>query len=273
MRENSSDSIYIVKLGGSLITNKNEPFSLRKKIIRNAVSEIVESGKKTIIIHGGGSFGHPIAKKYNIISGLDNSIENQIFGLAQTHNVMTKLNNKVLEEFLHREISAISIDPSSIFIKDPKKGIDFNPEVVKLTLDLGIIPILYGDIILSRDGNFSILSGDTIILKLCENLEEFEISKVIFAMEIDGLYVKDSETNEIKLATTISHEQIESIALANLKGKIDITGGIRKKLENIKKIIDLGIPVQLISGLKENNIKNALNGKKVKATYFKPSEL
>jgi len=273
LTKNSADSIYIIKLGGSLITNKNKPFSLRENVIRNAISEIVESGKKTVIVHGGGSFGHPIAKKYNIISGLDNSIKNQIYGLAKTHNVMTELNKYIVDEFIKKDISAMSIQPSSVFIHDPEKGTDFNPEIIKLTLDLGIIPILYGDIILSRDGNFSILSGDTIILKLCESLKEFNISKVIFTMETDGLYIKNSESNEIELATSISYKQIESISIANLKEKIDITGGIKRKLESIKEILDLDVSVQLINGLKENNIKDALNNKKIKGTYFKPSKM
>lgn len=267
----NTESIYILKLGGSLITNKNEPFSLRRKIIKNIVSEIIESEKKTIIIHGGGAYGHPIAKKYNINSGKDNSIKNQIYGLARTHNVMTELNKYIVDEFLERKISAVSIAPSSIFIKDREKGIQFNSEIIKLFINLKITPILYGDIILTRDGDFSILSGDTIILKLCQKLEDYNIKKVIFSMEVDGLYIRDSVNENIELAKVIEPKQIKTLSIANLGQKIDITGGMKLKLDNINKITLLGIPVQLINGKKKNNIRNALKGEASIGTYFKPS--
>jgi isopentenyl phosphate kinase len=260
----------IVKLGGSLITNKSKPFSLRKKVIKNAISEIIESKKKVMIVHGGGSFGHPIAKKYNINFGRDPSVPNQIFGLAKTHSVMTELNKFILDEFIKRQISAISIQPSSIFIDHPEKGIIFNFESVKLSLELGMIPVLYGDIMFSSQSNFSILSGDTIILKICEKTEQLNVSKVVFTMETDGLYIEDQNTGEIELASEVNYHQIDTIQLANLGGKIDITGGIRIKLNNIKEIMKLGIPIQLINGLIENNIERALNNKSVKGTYFIP---
>jgi len=263
-----NESIYILKMGGSLITNKNEPFSLRKKILRNVVSEIIASGKKIIIIHGGGAFGHPTAKKYDINSGKNLSIENQIYGLAKTHSVMTELNKYVVDEFIKKEIPAMSIQTSCIFIQDLVKGIELNADIIKLLLDLGIIPILYGDILLNRNGDFSIISGDTIILKLCESLGNLQLSKVIFAMEEDGLYIEIPETGEITLAERIEYEQINTLNLANLGKKIDITGGITIKLNNIKKILNLGIPVQLVNGLKEDNIEKALIHENVKGTCF-----
>lgn len=256
-------------MGGSLITNKNEPFSLRKNIISNVVSEIIASGKKIIIIHGGGAFGHPTAKKYDINSGKNLSIDNQIYGLAKTHSVMTELNKYIVDEFMKRQVPAISIQTSCVFIRDPEKGIELNLEIIKLVLNLGIIPILYGDIIFNRNGDFSIISGDTIILKLCESLGgNLQLSKVIFAMEEDGLFIEKPETDEIILAERIEYKQIDNLTLANLGKKIDITGGITIKIKNIKEILKLGIPVQLINGLKKGNIEKALINKRLRGTFF-----
>ena len=66
-----------MKLGGGLLTDKSKPFSLREDVIDSAIQQIIESGKKTILIHGGGSFGHPLAKKYSISDGLNTSVKNQ----------------------------------------------------------------------------------------------------------------------------------------------------------------------------------------------------
>ena len=58
------NTIYLLKLGGSLLTDKNQPSSLREDVINRAIEQIIESNKNIVLIHGGGSFGHPIAKEY-----------------------------------------------------------------------------------------------------------------------------------------------------------------------------------------------------------------
>ena len=65
--------LAILKLGGSILCDKNIPFSIKwdnlERIsmeIRNAIDSYNNNNDKLdlIIIHGGGSFGHPVAKKY-----------------------------------------------------------------------------------------------------------------------------------------------------------------------------------------------------------------
>ena len=71
-------SISLLKLGGSLLTDKNQPYSLRKDILRSSVRQIIDADEKLILIHGGGSFGHPIAKTYRLTEGLNPGVPNQI---------------------------------------------------------------------------------------------------------------------------------------------------------------------------------------------------
>ncbi len=264
-----SKSIILLKLGGSLLTEKNKPLSLREDVIKNAIQQIGNSDKKIIVIHGGGSFGHPIAKKYDISNGLNNSIKNQIVGLAETHDTMNKLNSYIVREFLNQSIPAISIQSSSIFLKKSQSYIVKTIDIIETYLKLGLIPVLYGDIILEKSGNFSILSGDQIILELCNNLNNFKVEKVIFTTEIDGVYVEDNNNKEnSKLASNIYYIDIDNIKLANLGQKIDVTGGMKGKLESIKKICELNIPVQIINGLKPDYILKAIKSEKVIGTYI-----
>lgn len=46
--------MIILKLGGSLLTDKRKRFSIKRNILRRVVSEIKESGKRVIVVHGGG---------------------------------------------------------------------------------------------------------------------------------------------------------------------------------------------------------------------------
>ncbi|MFW9898567.1 MAG: type 2 isopentenyl-diphosphate Delta-isomerase [Candidatus Thorarchaeota archaeon] len=266
----SSNEIILLKLGGSLLTDKNKYFSIRENVIKSAVQQIIDANEKLIIIHGGGSFGHPLAKKYSISKGLDKSIPNQILGLAETHEAMNKLNTYIINRFLEKNNPAISIQASSIFIKDSKKISTQSIDVIEAALNLGVIPVLYGDIILDKKDSFSIISGDRIILELCKNLKKFTVLKVIFTIEKDGIYIKDRKEN-IKLALEFNHKELDNIRLAELDQKIDVTGGIEGKINSIKEISKLNIPVQIINGLKEKSIFKALKGLDLKCTNIKIS--
>ena len=260
--------IIILKLGGSLLTDKSTPFSLRAEILENCVNQIIESKKTVILVHGGGSFGHPIAKKYQISQGLNDTIKDQLIGLSKTHQAMNKFNSIIINQFLDKGYPAVSIQPSSIFIKDFNQIFLKSIDPIKKLIELGIIPILYGDILLSWDNSFTILSGDQIILKLCEKLQKYRITKIIFAIEEDGIYIKDNGNK--KLALKLKSNELNNLELAKLDQKIDVTGGIKGKLETIKEIIKFNIPVQIVNGIKNKNIFKALNNQYLECTTIEP---
>ena len=259
--------IILLKLGGSLLTEKSVPFSIREDIIKSAVRQIINANKKLILIHGGGSFGHPFAKKYSISDGLDDSVPNQILGLTKTHQAMIKLNNYLINYFLELNYPVLSIQPSSIFINDHRVISNKFLDVIEATLELNILPILYGDIIIDKEGSFSILSGDQIILELCQSLTNYSVCKVIFAMESDGLYVVDeNNSNDYKLVTQCYAEDLNALKLADLGKKIDVTGGIESKFDAIKSICKSKIPVKLINGLIEGYIYKSLKNQNLNCT-------
>ncbi|MFX1363609.1 MAG: type 2 isopentenyl-diphosphate Delta-isomerase [Promethearchaeota archaeon] len=264
-----NNEIILLKLGGSLLTDKNKPFSLREEILEKCLNQIIDSKKSIILIHGGGSFGHPLAKKYKISQGLNKSIENQIIGLSKTHDAMNQLNSVIIKKFLEKEYPAISIQPSSIFMQGFNEINIKSIEPIEKLLDLGVIPVLYGDILLSQDYSFSILSGDYIILKLCENIQNFNISKVIFAIEEDGIFINENGNKKLALKLTLS--DLSTIKLAKLGQKIDVTGGIRGKLKQIEEILKLNIPVQIINGIKNKNILKALTNQYIECTNIEIS--
>lgn len=55
--------MIIVKLGGSVITDKAEYRRFRADTVARLASEIASSGERVIVVHGAGSFGHILAKE------------------------------------------------------------------------------------------------------------------------------------------------------------------------------------------------------------------
>lgn len=261
------EKVVLLKLGGSLLTDKNRPFSIREDVMIKAVEEIIDANVKLLLIHGGGSFGHPVAKKYKISEGLNKSVPKQLLGLSKTHHSMVKLNSHLINLFLEKEFPTLSIQTSSIFLKNSGQTLINSIDLIETVLDLDILPILYGDIILSKGGTFSIISGDQIIFELCQNLRKYRISKVIFTMETDGIYVSDEKAKLGRvLLEECTCEELDNLNLADMDQKIDVTKGIRGKINFIKKICNQGVPVQLVNGLLEGYIYKSLKNQEITCT-------
>ncbi len=93
--------MYLVKLGGSVLTNK-ETFRNQKgkKVFyrdRTArlLSELGPIGEEFILVHGAGSFGHPLAKKYKLKDGYKK--ESQIQIVAKVHEDVRTLNLNIIK--------------------------------------------------------------------------------------------------------------------------------------------------------------------------------
>ena len=66
-------NIKILKVGGSVVTYKNKNSSLNVEVIKNIASDIARwleenKTKSLIFTSGAGSFGHPLAHKYQLNS-------------------------------------------------------------------------------------------------------------------------------------------------------------------------------------------------------------
>jgi isopentenyl phosphate kinase len=258
----------IVKLGGCVIKDKSKIREARQDIIQNLVKEIIESNVPLILIHGGGSYGHPIAKQYAIVKGIQSNIPQQILGLTQTHQAMEELNQIIVKEFQHMNYPIMPIQPSAVFSLTNELEFHGMPSLQNM-LKLRITPILYGDILFSEKIGFTILSGDQIIWKLCQCMAN-EIQKIIFTIDKDGLIVSQSQNGKSleEIIPYMCAKDLGKIPVYNPENRIDVTNGIVGKFDAIKKICQLDIPVQIINGLKTQVLKNALLNQEVISTYI-----
>ena len=105
----------VLKLGGSVITEKNKVATANLDAIERLAGEIAQSKvTNLILVHGGGSFGHPIAKKYNLSEGY--TTPSQVIGFSETHLAMTQLNSLVIEALIKHNVNAVVVQPSSCVV-------------------------------------------------------------------------------------------------------------------------------------------------------------
>ena len=162
--------MQILKLGGSVVTNKNKHLSANINNISRLSKEIAKAKpKKLIIVHGGGSFGHPIAKKYSILEGYTDF--SQLIGFSKTRQAMIKLNDIIIENLLSEKVPAVSVNTSSLIITDKKRITSPNFKIIEKLVKQGFIPVLYGDAVIDSSQVFTILSGDQLIVSIASQIE------------------------------------------------------------------------------------------------------
>lgn len=114
------------------------------------------------------------------------------------------------------------------------------------------------------------MSGDVLMTMLSKILNP---SKIIFAINVDGLYtnLRDKKIiKEIKIENnkTRKNKQMK----INLRSNVnidDVTGGIKRKIKEATKIAKMGNDVYFINGLVPLQIQNVVEDKKFKGTIFK----
>jgi len=240
----------LLKIGGSVITNKKSEIGIEKKDIIDSIAKEISCYKKPLIlIHGTGSFGHPIVKKYNLTEKFDPT------KIIETHTSVKKLNRMVVDSLLFYGIHAISIEPMSNTICENGKIKQMSTDAIQHMLENGFLPVLFGDIVMDEQKGASILSSDRIITYLAK---QFEIDTIGFGFSEDGIY--DCNGNTIPEINPKNFKDLEDqIGLS--EQHIDVTGG---RIGKIKEILQSdGTTAYIFNAKKRGNITRFLDGEKI----------
>lgn len=261
------DQLIVLKLGGSVITDKKREFAARRDTISRIMNEISMSRVgRLIIVHGGGSYGHPLAKQYRLSEGLQNST--QILGLVKTRQSMMDLNKILLDSAIENRLPCVSVQPSA-FIKTGNGRIeDTDLGIVTSLLDLHTIPLMYGDVVLDRQLEFTILSGDQLAARLAI---ELGARQIVLATDVDGVFDSDPKENpKAKLVARMTGHDLKELADENEKKAriVDVTGKMMGKMREMIPAVQKGVKVVVLNGLVEGRIATALTGNKTLGTVI-----
>jgi isopentenyl phosphate kinase len=254
----------VLKIGGSVITDKRGELAAKTHEMDRLAEEIKNANiENLIIIHGGGSFGHPVAEKYRIKEGYKEEL--QKIGFSETHHVMTVLNGLFMDSLVWHSVSAVSITPSSCIVTENGRIKQFEDAPVKALLKMGFIPVLYGDAVFDTRLGFTILSGDQLVSALAL---KFNAANIVIGIDEDGVFDADPKLDK----TAKMFEHLTLGELKKLQGKLgkatacDVTGGMLGKMTELMPAIEQKIPVTIINATQPRYVCRALRGEKVKGT-------
>ena len=257
----------ILKLGGSVVTIKEKVLTPNKMAITRLAGEIKRADVGSLVlVHGGGSFGHPVAKQYGINEGYKDS--SQIMGFSKTHQAMTILNKLVMEALINHNIPAVEVQPSSFVVTKSGRIKKMGTRVIEKLIETGFVPVLYGDAVLDLDKGFAILSGDQTASSLATQLAA---ERIIVGVDVDGLYLSDPKKDKTaKLVRNITLQELKNMQYEISETTVtDVTGGMLGKISELIPTVEAGISVLIVNASKSDNIYKALKRQEVVGTLIK----
>ncbi len=261
--------LHLVKLGGSVITDKDEIEEANESVIFQLAFEIHQAKLQRpqlnlILGHGAGSFGHPQANEYQTHMGIREGDGG--YGIAKVRQAGMKLHTKILDSLIALDLPAAGLPPFAFLTSSSKVLDEINVNPLRLMLAGGLLPVTHGDVIMDRVYGCRIVSGETVLNLFAEQNHQlgFKSGIVIEIGKTDGVYGPDGKTIEL-IARSNFGEVLDHLGGSE---SVDVTGGMKHKVEEAYALARIGVPT-LITSANPGNLKNALLGKDVKGTWIR----
>lgn len=252
----------LLKLGGSLITDKRAPETARLAVIEQLAAELAAARHQQpdlplVIGHGSGSFGHLYGRRYGTRNGVTNAAG--WLGYALTGDAAARLNRIVTGALLHAGIPAWSMQPGALIRCVDGRIVQGDVTNLTQALARGLVPVVYGDVALDDVRGGTIASTEEIFAWLLPHLQP---RRVVLVGEVDGIYsadpLLDPHAERIPTITPATLAAIEH-GLGGSHG-VDVTGGmVAKVAESMAMVTAMpGLEVIICSGLTPGNLRHAL---------------
>lgn len=259
--------LTMIKLGGSLITDKRVAESFRADVMARLAEEIAAALKaqpdlKLILGHGSGSFGHFAAKEHDTINGVHTP--EQWHGFAQVATVAAELNYLVGQALKAVAIPVWRIQPSASARCEDGQLVEMALHPVQKALEHNIVPLVYGDVALDNVRGGTIISTETIMGYLATHLP---IKRILLLGEVEGVY----DTNGAVIPE-ITPDNVDTYrqALGGSEGT-DVTGGMLTKVQDMLQLVENNptLQIRIMDGTKAGLLKQTLLGETKPGTLIR----
>ena len=275
------NELVLLKLGGSLITDKNLPYTPRFEKLAELSGELAgalnELPELSLVLgHGSGSFGHTAAQQYHTREGLrpftpaaaprslaqiETAERNYWMGFSEVWFQASALNRFVMDSLHGSEIPGIALAPAAAVTAQAGKVSGWDLVPLKSALAGGLIPIVYGDVVFDSVRGGTILSTEDLFCHLARELRPQRI--LLAGLEAAVWADFPQRQQRVETLTPASFEKIKSNLGASHGA--DVTGGMESKVQQMLDLVQEipGLTVQIFSGDRPGNLYSALLGENI----------
>ncbi len=271
--ENRPAPVVLLKLGGSLLTDKTRPDTLRREVLERLVGEIAraaqdpETPPRLILGHGSGSFGHAAAARFRLQEGL--AAPERLAGVPVVQERAAALHRAVLDALAAVGTLPFSVAPSSALVATGGRPSRFAAEPLALALAAGLLPVVYGDVVMDREQGCAICSTESVFLALEDALRHrgLAVGRALWAGATAGV-LDDAG----RLIDPITRDgAADAVAAARGAAGTDVTGGMLHRLDAALALARRGIPSLIFDGTAPDRLERALRGERVMGTRVLPT--
>lgn len=258
--------LIFIKLGGSLLTYKDQPETARPEMIEASLMELVQLRSShpqlsVLLGHGSGSFGHSTAKRFGTMNGVSSAAD--WLGFAEVARSAAALNQLVTSTGMRLGLPLESIRPSSHVVTSNRKITAWDVSPIQDALDQGKVPLIFGDVAIDSGLGGTILSTEDLFVYLTS---VFKPSKTLIAGVESGVY-QDFPANT-RVLPFISRD--DPLGHIHLQGAItpDVTGGMLAKVRLLQQACQLnpGMKAVIYDGAVIGNLTKLIEGQSVGTT-------
>jgi isopentenyl phosphate kinase len=254
--------LVFLKLGGSLITDKTRPFTLRPVKLDDLAVQIAsalqeDADLQLLLGHGSGSFGHEAASRFGTRRGVS-GVE-AWRGFAEVWYQASTLNRLVVETLHRAGLPVITISPASIIAARDGQAVDWYLSSLQSALANGLLPVIHGDVVFDQERGGTILSTEDLFVLLAKELHP---QRILLAGLERGVWADFPRRSRLIREITPENFPKQAASLGSADG-IDVTGGMQVKVREMVALVQQipGLHVQIFSGEDPDNLRRALLGK------------
>jgi len=259
--------VTIVKLGGSAITNKTVECTPDLATIRSSVRQLSFFSKPLVLLHGAGSYGHPIVKRAQLHKGLRK--KSQLRAIGETELYLDQLARIIQVALLRENMPFVPLRAMSFMTMKVGRVEGFFIEPVRRAIRIGLIPVIHGDLAFDSKKGVSVISADQLASRIGT---EISGSRVLFGCDVDGVFKEYTKSSGPKETINVVDKNNARQVLTSLRksaGK-DVTGGMYGKVREALTLARRGRASFIFNLKKEGMLAEALAGNFESGTSFPP---
>ncbi len=263
--------LVLLKLGGSLITDKEIPYTPRVEKLQELAREIATVLAQTpnlrlVLGHGSGSFGHAAAKGYGTRAGLlpDASDQQRRLywkGFAKVWYRAWQLNRIVMDALYQAGLPAIALAPISAVTARHIQVEHWDLTPLRAALEAGLLPVVYGDVVFDQALGGTILSTEDLFIYLARHLRP---QRILLAGLEAGVWEDFPARTRLIRRITLDAYRAGAVR-AQASAWVDVTGGMAAKLDQMFALIDEqpDLTVRIFSAQEADHLRRALLGENI----------
>lgn len=257
-------NLVFLKLGGSLITDKDSPRTPRKEVLARLAVEIAEAvverpQLRLVLGHGSGSFGHTAARAHGTRQGVHGGQGWR--GFAEVWKEARALNQIVVEALTQAGLPVIAFPPSAAVTSQDGKAEHWDLEPMRSALAAGLIPLINGDTVFDTRRGGTILSTEDLFIYLAHHLQPGPRRILLAGLET-GVWADFPACT--RLIPEITPGNFAAVA-AQIGGSasVDVTGGMLEKVRTMLALAETlpAFEAVIFSGTQPGAVKDVLLGK------------